>query len=275
MNYGMISAVLGIKVALKKLEKLSNDLEIEIYPILGVGTPPFRGNLSPYTVNKVITEYPSVETFTVQSAFKYDFPIEDVINAIKKLKTFIRHPLGEVDENFCKKIIEKVSKDYHTVIVSIAPAINEIAKYVPRRRMRKLHIGLFGYARSVKGITLPRVISFCAACYSIGLPPEILGLSCLTKEDLVEIKNIYKNLDYNLSIALQYFNPKCLELLSEEIKNKIIKSLELLNNLNLKYESNLNHKEVTNNLLKKLKKGKTSNLGDLLIEAAYLRKFLG
>ena len=34
---------------------------------------------------------------------------------------------------------------------------------VPRRRMRKLHIGLFGYSRSIGGISLPRAISFCAA----------------------------------------------------------------------------------------------------------------
>jgi len=37
MNYGMISAVLAIKVALKKLEKISMEKEIKIYPILGAG----------------------------------------------------------------------------------------------------------------------------------------------------------------------------------------------------------------------------------------------
>ncbi|MCU4137556.1 MAG: Phosphoenolpyruvate carboxylase [Thermodesulfobacteria bacterium] len=275
MNYGMISAVLAIKIALKKLEKISIEKEIEIYPILGAGTPPFRGNLSPYTVNKVLTEYSSVETFTVQSAFKYDFPIEDVITAIKKLKNFIRHPLEDIDEKFCRRIIEKFSKEYHILVVPLAPAINEIAKYIPKRRMRKLHIGLFGYSRSVRGVTLPRVINFCAACYSIGLPPELLGLSCLTKEELEELKRIYKNLEYDLSIALQYFNPKCLELLPEEIKNKIIKSLELLNSLDIKYKTHMEHKEVTTNILKNLKKGVISNLGELLIEAAHLRRFLG
>uniref|UniRef100_A0A7V4JPN4 Phosphoenolpyruvate carboxylase n=1 Tax=Thermodesulfobacterium geofontis TaxID=1295609 RepID=A0A7V4JPN4_9BACT len=275
MNYGMVSAVLAIKVALKKLEKVSKEKEIEIYPILGAGTPPFRGNLSPYTVDKVLNEYSPVETFTVQSAFKYDFPIEDVIAGIKKLKNFIRYPLEEVDENFCKKIIKKFSKEYHTLISALAPAINELAKYVPKRRMRKLHIGLFGYSRSIGGVTLPRVINFCAACYSIGLPPELLGLNCLDKEELRDLKEVYKNLEYDFSIALQYFNPKCLELLNEEEKNKIIKSLEILNSLNIKYTVHMEHKEVTTNILKNLKKGLTSNLSELLIEGAYLRKFLG
>lgn len=275
MNYGVISAVLAVKIALKKLERVSLEKEIEIYPILGAGTPPFRGNLSPYTVDKVLTEYPSVETFTVQSAFKYDFPIEDVIAGIKKLKNFIRHPLEDLDEDFCKNIIKKFTQEYQTLIVALAPAINELAKYVPKRRMRKLHIGLFGYSRNIGGVTLPRVINFCTACYSIGLPPEILGISCLSKEELNNLKSIYKNLEYDFSIALQYFNPKCLELLSDEIRNKLIKSLENLNSLDIKYTTNMEHREVTNNILRNLKKGSTSNLSELLIEGAYLRKFLG
>lgn len=275
MNYGMISAVLAVKIALKKLEKVSIEEEIKIYPILGVGTPPFRGNLSPYTVEKVFTEYPFVETYTVQSAFKYDYPIEDVINGIKKLKNFIRYPLEEFDENFCKKIIEKISKEYHSIIACLAPAINELGKYVPKRRTRKLHIGLFGYSRSVEGITLPRVINFCAACYSIGLPPELFGLNCLTKEELKDLKIVYKNLEFDLSLALQYFNPMCLELLDINTKNKLIKSLELLNSLDLKYTPNAEHTEVTTNILKNLRRGLTTNLTELIVEGGYLRKFLG
>ncbi|CAD7781366.1 MAG: Phosphoenolpyruvate carboxylase [Candidatus Methanoperedenaceae archaeon GB50] len=41
LNYGMISAVLLIKISLQRLRKLSERLEKPIYPILGVGTVPF------------------------------------------------------------------------------------------------------------------------------------------------------------------------------------------------------------------------------------------
>lgn len=275
LNYGLISAVLGVKLALKNLENFALNHDIEIYPILGVGTPVFRGNFSPYTVEKVLSEYSSVETFTVQSAFKYDFPVEDVISGIKKVKTFIRHPISDVDIKFCQRIIQKVSEEYKATIAPIAPAINELAKFVPKRRMRKLHIGLFGYSRSLHGIVLPRVISFCAACYSIGLPPEIFGLNALTKEELHELKNYYHNLEFDFSKALQYFNPKCLDLMPEEVKNKLIKTLNLLNTLNLNYEPNEEHKEVTSTLLKNLKKGLSSQATSLIVEAGYLRKFLG
>lgn len=46
MNYGMVSAVLCNKIALQRLRLLSQELGIEIYPILGVGSSPFRGNLN-------------------------------------------------------------------------------------------------------------------------------------------------------------------------------------------------------------------------------------
>jgi phosphoenolpyruvate carboxylase len=54
--------------------------------------------LTPYTVEKVLSEYSSVETFTVQSAFKYDNPVEHVIEAIRKIKNFVRIPLKDFDE---------------------------------------------------------------------------------------------------------------------------------------------------------------------------------
>lgn len=274
LNYGIVAAILANKIALVRLYKLSQELEKEIYPILGAGSPPFRGNLTPYTVDYVLSEYSSVETFTVQSAFKYDYPIEDVIAAIKRLKTFVRYPLEEFDEKLAMALIEKTSNEYQSIIEVIAPIVNIISPHVPRRRMRKLHVGLFGYSRQVGKVTLPRAIGFCASMYSIGLPPEILGFSALSKEELFSLKDIYRNLEIDLSIALKYFNPKVLELMPE-IKEKILKSLNLINSLNLKVEPDLEHKEITNRIITSLKKGQNYGLSNLIVEAGLLRKFLG
>ena len=49
MNYGIISAVLINKLALQKIYKLSQELSVDFYPIVGVGSAPFRGNLRPRT----------------------------------------------------------------------------------------------------------------------------------------------------------------------------------------------------------------------------------
>lgn len=274
LNYGVISAVLANKIALKRLYKLSQEIEKEIYPILGAGSPPFRGNLTPYTVDYVLSEYPLVETFTVQSAFKYDNPIEDVITAIKRIKNFVRYPIEDFEESLALTLIEKTTYEYQGIIEKIAELINLISRYVPKRRMRKLHVGLFGYSRQFGKITLPRAIGFCAACYSIGLPPEILGFSALTKEELWQLKGLYKNLEIDLSIALKYFNPKSIELLPE-IKNQILKALNVINRLNLHVETDLEHREITSRIIRDLKGENYSNLSNLIIEAALLRKFLG
>lgn len=230
--------------------------------------------MTPYTVDKVLSEYSSVETFTVQSAFKFDNPVEDVIEGIKKLKNFTRYPLKDFDERFALSIIEKTSKEYKRVIESFAPLINEVSSFVPKRRMRKLHAGLFGYSRSIGKVRLPRVIGFCCSCYSIGLPPELIGLSALSEEEIKGIKEIYRNIALDLSIAMQYFNPKCLDILPKESK-ALLESIELINALNLSYEPNLNHGEITSQIIRIIKNGLKESLNDLVMEAAHIRKFLG
>lgn len=120
MNYGMVSAILCNKISLQRLARLSNEIGVKIYPILGVGSPPFRGHLTPETVDELLTEYPDVQTFTVQSAFKYDNPVASVIAAINKLKSSEMSKGREVDEERCITIIEKVSSEYQRLIEHIA-----------------------------------------------------------------------------------------------------------------------------------------------------------
>ena len=67
----------------------------------------------------------------------------------------------------------KLISAYQSRIEELAPLINSVAQYVPRRRARKLHIGLFGYSRNVKGKAMPRAIPFAAAFYSLGIPPGV------------------------------------------------------------------------------------------------------
>jgi phosphoenolpyruvate carboxylase len=57
MNYGLISAVLLNKIALSKLYELQEEFKIDTYPIIDGGSAPFRGNLRPYTVDRVVKEY--------------------------------------------------------------------------------------------------------------------------------------------------------------------------------------------------------------------------
>ncbi|MBC7261155.1 MAG: phosphoenolpyruvate carboxylase, partial [Chloroflexi bacterium] len=268
MNYGLVSAVFLNKIALQRLSRLSEDLGIKIYPIIGVGSSPFRGNLSPQTVDRVIREYPSVHTFTIQSAFKYDYPPAEVREAIRKLRARTTSPPQEVDEEKCLEIIRKYTREYVNQIVVLAPMINTVAKYVPSRRQRKLHIGLFGYSRSVEGIILPRAIPFTAALYSIGLPPEILGINALSKDDIQFIKSIYVNFEDDIRDALTYFNPDA---------GFLPKILEMkVGSLSLDYQPDEEHKEITGHILSALRDGtRDLDLEECVLRAATLRKFLG
>jgi len=267
MNYGLISAIVLNKIALQRLWRLSEETGIKIYPIVGVGSAPFRGNLRPQTVERVAREYPSAHTFTIQSAFKYDNPPEEVREAIKRLRQRKTGLPLEINEKRALKIIKKYSREYANQITKLARVINEIAKYIPSRRKRKLHIGLFGYSRSVKGIKLPRAIPFTAALYSIGLPPELLGLNALDRENIQFIKEVYVNFDNDLRDALKYFNPETV-FLPKELKSTVKK-------LPVEFHLDREHKEITDYILGCMRENKTEDLKESILRAANLRKFLG
>ena len=267
MNYGLISAVLINKIALQRIHRLSEDIGIEIYPIIGVGSAPFRGNLRPDTVERVSNEYPSVHTFTIQSAFKYDNPPDEVKNAVKVLRERKRSPPRKVNEERCLDIIDRYQEEYSKQIHSLAPLINKIAKFIPKRRKRKLHIGLFGYSRSMGEIKLPRAITFTASLYSLGIPPEILGLNALNDKDFEYINEIYVNFEEDLKDALKYYNPDS-DFLPEEIPRKIKR-------LGLDCKQNEEHIEITKRIQNSVKKIKAEDLSEQILRAANIRRFLG
>lgn len=267
MNYGLVSAVLLNKIALQRLQRLSNRIGIRIYPIIGVGSAPFRGNLRPQIVERVAEEYPSTHTFTIQSAFKYDSSPDEVREAVRKLQTRKTTSPQKVDEDRCLEIISRYSKEYASQIAGLATIINKVARYIPSRRKRKLHVGLFGYSRSVGGITLPRAITFTSVLYSIGLPPEILGLNALDEDDIRFIKKVYIHFEDDLKDSLKYFNPDS-GFLPRDIEARI-------GDFPVDFQPDDRHKEITDHIADSIRKNKTEDLGEYVLRAANLRKFLG
>ncbi|MDV3103536.1 phosphoenolpyruvate carboxylase [Thermococcus waiotapuensis] len=259
MNYGLISAVLYDKKALYELQKVGEEESVEIYPIIGVGGAPFRGHFTPENVDAVLAEYPSVQTYTAQSSFKYDRPTMEVIKAIERVKSKSRGKAEEVPEEVFE-ITEPYTERYQKEMLALAPMIREVARYVPSRRRRKLHVGLFGYSREVNGSALPRAIKFTAALYSIGVPPELLGLSALSEKELEFLSEYYHGLYRDLEFAFRYFNPRVAERFP---------FLEYLVKMAKEYERDDRHGEITGRILKgEINEG-------LVVEAASIRGFLG
>lgn len=267
MNYGLISAVLLNKIALQRLHYLSEDTGVDIYPIVGVGSAPFRGNLKPSTAERVAEEYASAHTLTIQSAFKYDNDAHEVKNAVDRLRKRKRTPPRQVDEEKCLKIIKKYAKEYQKQITVLAPVINKVAKCIPRRRKRKLHVGLFGYSRRLKGMTLPRAITFTASLYSIGLPPEILGLNALNEKEIDFVQENYVHFEDDLIDSLKYLNHNS-KYLPKSLRTKI-------KDLSIPLEIDETHKELTTHIGDSLSKNNNGHIADYVLRAANLRKFLG
>ncbi len=179
LNSGMVPTVLAIKLALSDYASFTEKYGIPTYPIIGSASLPFRGGLSPETVDSFTNEYRGVRTALLQSAFRYDYPKEDVLSAIKRLESLLPRGIADrVSSSERATILEmmKVFEGfYKPTIEGIADVINKIAGDLPKRRERVQHVGLFGYSRGLGKVRLPRAIGFTAALYSIGVPPELIG----------------------------------------------------------------------------------------------------
>ena len=151
------------------------------------------------------------------------------------------------------------------------PALQLIAKHIPRRRARKLHIGLFGYSRGVGEFQLPRAITFCASLYSLGIVPEMLGLSALSEKEYEQLESgVYKNMRGDIAQALQYVNMDAIKILAPALTTTTKNMLK-----QFKVEVNKEHKEVTDSVLSALKKEQHAELHDAILRAGMIRKFLG
>ncbi len=270
LNYGSVSAVLLNKIALQRLAKVEEEQSVDIFPIIGVGAAPFRGNFRPDMVENCLEGYPSVQTYTVQSAFKYDFPENVARQGIEEIKKAGRDKPMYIEEAKGLELIRRFSTEYARQIQALAPLISTLSRHIPRRRARKLHIGLFGYSREVKGLRLPRAITFCAALYSIGLPPELLGVSALEEEDLDYLSDAYLGFPQDMAMALRYFNKNSLSLLPDKLAGQLEKAAT-----GFEYEADEAHARVVEDIIQSLRRGDTNGLEDLVVQAAWERHFLG
>lgn len=222
LNYGLVCATILPKIALSKLRVLEERKDVPIFPIIGAGTMPFRGHLSPSNVEVFVEEYRGIYTATIQSALKYDYPIEEVRRTVNVLNEKL--PCGRPgvidahEEKVLLALLGKFKSRYQMIIEKLAPLINSVASYIPRRRARKLHVGLFGYSRRIGDITLPRAIPFAGALYSLGIPPEFIGfkaLDSLTEEERDALERHYIGMRRDLEFAAGHLSPRNIDMLME------------------------------------------------------------
>ncbi|MBI2970987.1 MAG: phosphoenolpyruvate carboxylase [Candidatus Aenigmarchaeota archaeon] len=269
LNYGLVPAILINILSLQKLETLEEQLSAELLPIIGLGSAPFRGNLTPSNLS-CIGEFPSVQTFTIQSAFKYDYDERDVADAVKQMNSSKRHTARHIDEQEARAVIATASDAYRKQVAALAETISAVAKHIPQRRRRKLHIGLFGYSREQGGIRLPRAITFCASLYSLGLPPEILGMDTLSPKDMDFIRAAYTSFDRDMQDALRYVNEDNFHFFPQDVIKAVKKSLGMF-----EYDVDEKHKKVTGIILDDFRRKDFAVMEENIMRAGALRGFLG
>ena len=167
--------------------------------------------------------------------------------------------------------MKKAAAEYQAQVQGLVKVIRAVSGHVPRRRERKLHVGLFGYGRSlggVGGVTLPRAIGFTASLYSIGVPPELLGLASLSGDDLAFVREVYPSLDGDLRAALRFANERHVkELLGETYAGLLGRFTDELDRVHEGLTSAIwassNHESAS------------AHVGHYIEEAAQLRRFLG
>jgi phosphoenolpyruvate carboxylase len=221
---GLVPAVLGNKIALSELYQWSAKRKIDVYPWLGAGSLPFRGHVRPDRVDYFLKTYPGVRSVTIQSSFRYDFPIETVKKGIAAFNTKLSKTqpviLSGEELHHLTRAVNTLEKPYQKTILSLADTINDVARNVPSRRERRLHIGLLGYGRKMGKAKLPRAITFTAAMYSLGVPPELVGtgrgLASLSKAELAAVEKHYPTLMFDLAEAGQYLNTENLDFLAKK-----------------------------------------------------------
>ncbi|HII71523.1 TPA: phosphoenolpyruvate carboxylase [Candidatus Woesearchaeota archaeon] len=263
---GFVGAVLATKRALSNYHAFSKILGVDTYPIIQASVLPFRGGLAPGTVKDFALNYPGLRSVTLSSAFRYDFPVENVIGAVRLLnKGLSRIPkkIFAKEEGLRIKRIEDVFAKHYAETVKNMPAftrINDAMDVHPQ--IRKTF-----------------------ALYSLGVPPEFIGtghaLLEMIKEKMVkDLENIYPTIKQDLITAGRLLNKENLNMLSKTgpFWNSLLKDVSLVEDyvggsLGPKESEDFVHRNHTSNVFHKMSAGKDFN--DDLKAAATARHCLG
>lgn len=287
LNSGLVAAVVAGKIALSEFYQFSRQTGIKVYPEVGVGTLPFRGSLSPERLSDFFRQYNGIKTVYIQSAFRYDF----VLNKVKKAIRELNHTLPKLkptifsakEINEAKIVCNVFAKEYRETVEKLAPLIYKLAVQVPRRRERKLHVGLFGYSRGVGKKRLPRAIPFTAVLYSLGVPPEFIGMGTALQKIIsqkISLTKYYPTLLADLSWAARFVNKDNLEKLAklnncwQKVKRDILLTEKLLKiKLGPITVNEKKHQKITGKVLMAWRN--KQSISNLILQSGKLRKSLG
>ena len=280
---------------------------VAVFPIVGAGSARFRGGLTPWSVQDFVSKYPGFRTATVQSAFRYDYPDEDVKSGVAQLRELL--PTSEprvfdgTESRGISELIEVFTAPYKATItrkeagqMPIVDAVTTIAdKIIPSHRDRAGHVGYFGYSRDIGSgaeVELPRAIKFVAAFMTLGIPPELIGTGRGLHEAkqrglLPLLERVLPQLREDLAKALGYLNHGVLAHLARhsEVWASIVEDVQMIEaytgvRAGPQSEEEMAHSSCTDMFyeLYRAKDGRSDRQAgaeDYALQAAQVRRYLG
>jgi phosphoenolpyruvate carboxylase len=220
LSYGMVPAVLAGKAALAKAAQVGETFGVEMAPILGAGSLPFRGHVTPENLDGVLETFPGLRTVTIQSALRYDHGERATREVAARLGSNLGGDPGrrrapaysaeEMDE--IRNFIAIFTRHYLDTFYDIIGLVCRLSDLIPKQRDRLARFSAVGYARDMARpdrlaamvpdpglaealrrfdtslkVSLPRAITYTASLYTIGIPPEFIG----TGRGLAEVRRRY------------------------------------------------------------------------------------
>ncbi len=244
MVYGLVPSVLAVKVAIADCHRRAADAGKPLFPILGGGVLPFRGHVSLDNLERLAEDYAGTSTITIQSGLRYDCGSEAARQMALRTRELLeaRSPLAYDDEErrFIEALIGIFTIPYLESFSRLIGAVTAMSDLIPRRRDRLARKSAVGYARdaarpeklaarigdgevaaalreraTLVGGDLPRAISFTAALYSMGLPPEFIGTGRglvavrerFGQEGIDRLQEIYPGLADSMKQAARFAAP--------------------------------------------------------------------
>jgi len=170
VRHGHAASSLALVKALNEINDLNREGEFKIYPIIGMGSPPFRGGLnSPHLAPIEVVQYAGYETATIQSAVRYDISYSEYL----KVRNTVENPPAPRRVEVENEWVEKASALYRDFIRPYLEKIAELSNVIPLTRDR---VSWRVYGRTIDGadLSVPRAITYTATWYFSGLPPTFL-----------------------------------------------------------------------------------------------------
>nr|MDO8062173.1 phosphoenolpyruvate carboxylase [Candidatus Freyrarchaeum guaymaensis] len=232
---GMAASTIAVRLALSDLAETSEKLSVAVHPILESGSLPLKGNLNYESVNSFMEMYGGASTVTIQSSMVYDSSQRKTADLVRCLKDSLqgrRPPCLSGERGEVLEVISVFSAAYVEAISKIYGLLESLAGLIPDRReslhnekvkvnAEELSLPTRDKGRKGKGgrppvhsFTLPPPVKYVALMYSLGVPPEIVGvgraLNMLSQTGLLDrvFELYYPSIEVDVSSAWRYL---CLE----------------------------------------------------------------